>query len=108
MPYVKDIFYAKVQPYADIVEVTSTSFEELEEDFEAKYEGVKAIYRCRAPGTIWGSLGEEFFKRVPSSCKVVSHRESSAYPPYLFLVGAGYDDINVAAAKKYNVTVSPA
>jgi len=75
MPYVKDTFYAKVEPYADIVEVTATSFEDLEEDFKTKYAGVKAIYRCRAPGTIWGSLGEEFFKRVPSSCKVVSHRE---------------------------------
>lgn len=75
MPYVKDTFYAKVEPYADIVEVTATSFEDLEEDFKTKYASVKAIYRCRAPGTIWGSLGEEFFKRVPSSCKVVSHRE---------------------------------
>jgi glyoxylate reductase len=81
MPYVKDIFYAKVQPYADIVEVTSNSFEELEEDFKTEYEGVKAIYRCRAPGTIWGSLGEEFFKRVPSSCRVVSHCKSSCVGP---------------------------
>jgi len=77
MPYVRDIFYAKVEPFADIVEVTSNSFEELDRDFETKYKGVQAIYRCRAPGTIWGSLGEDFFKRVPSSCKVVSHRESS-------------------------------
>jgi hypothetical protein len=77
MPYVKDTFYSKVSPYADIVEVTSNSLEELERDFETKYTGVKAIYRCRAPGSIWGNLGEEFFKRVPASCKVVSHRESS-------------------------------
>jgi hypothetical protein len=75
MPYVKDTFYAKVEPYADIFEVTTSSYDELEADFKIKYDGVKAIYRCRAPGTIWGSLGEEFFKRVPSSCKVVSHRE---------------------------------
>jgi hypothetical protein len=78
MPYVKDIFYDKVAPYADIVEVTSNSFEELEQDFDTKYAGVKAIYRCRAPGSIWGNLGEEFFKRLPYSCKVVSHRESES------------------------------
>lgn len=77
MPYVRDTFYAKVEPYADIVEVTSSSFEELARDFETKYKGVKAIYRCRAPGTIWGSLGEEFFQRVPATCKVVSHCEHS-------------------------------
>jgi len=81
MPYVKDTFYAEVEPYADIVEVTSSSFEELEEDFKTKYDGVKAIYRCRAPGTIWGSLGEEFFRRVPSSCKVVSHCKCSREGP---------------------------
>lgn len=78
MPYIKETFYATVERYAEIVEMSSSSFDELEQDFETKYKGVEAIYRCRAPGTIWGSLGEEFFKRVPASCKVLSHREFCA------------------------------
>jgi glyoxylate reductase len=77
MPYVRDVFFTKVAPFADIVELDSDSFQELEQDFATKYNGVKAIYRCRAPGTVWGSLGEEFFKRVPESCKTLSHRKPS-------------------------------
>ena len=75
MPYVKDIFYERVTPLADIVQLSSNSFEELEEDFKTKYAGVRAIYHSRDPGSFFGDLGEEFFKRVPSSCKLVSHRE---------------------------------
>ncbi|OCF32006.1 hypothetical protein I317_06708 [Kwoniella heveanensis CBS 569] len=94
MPYVKDIFYNKVGAFADIVELSSNSYEELEKDFKTKYLGVKAIYHLRDPGSFFGHLGEEFFRRVPSSCTVCSH------------LGAGYDDIDVAAARKHGVTVT--
>lgn len=79
MPYVKDIFYDRVTPLADIVQLSSNSFEELEEDFKTKYAGVKAIYHSRDPGSFFGDLGEEFFKRVPASCKLVSHREWATF-----------------------------
>ncbi|WVF71069.1 hypothetical protein IAT40_005866 [Kwoniella sp. CBS 6097] len=94
MPYVKQIFYERVGAFADIVELSSDSFEELEEDFRSKYLGVKAIYHLRDPGSYFGHLGEDFFQRVPSSCTVCAH------------LGAGYDDIDVAAAKKYGITVT--
>lgn len=77
MPYVKDIFYAKVSPLADIVQLSSNNYDELEEDFKTKYAGVKAIYHSRDPGSYFGDLKEEFFKRVPKSCQVVSHCECS-------------------------------
>ena len=76
MPYVKKIFYEKVGALADIVELSSNNYEELERDFETKYAGVKAIYHLRDPGSYFGNLTEEFFKRVPESCKVCSHCES--------------------------------
>ena len=75
MPYVKDQFYAQVSPLADIVQLSSANYDELERDMATKYEGVKAIYHYRDPGSYFGYLGEEFFKRLPGSCKVVSHRE---------------------------------
>jgi glyoxylate reductase len=74
MPYVRDEFYAKVSPLADIVELSSANYDELKKDFETKYCGVKAIYHYRDPGSYFGFLGEEFFKSVPESCRVVSHR----------------------------------
>ena len=76
MPYVRDQFYSKVSPLADIVELSSNSHEELERDFETKYAGVQAIYHSRDPGSFFGNLEAEFFKRVPKTCKVVCHRES--------------------------------
>lgn len=75
MPYIKDHFVARVSPLADIVQLSSNSYEELENDFNTKYAGVKAIYHFRDPGSYFGHLKEEFFKRVPSSCKVVCHCE---------------------------------
>jgi glyoxylate reductase len=73
MPYVREAFFAQVSPLADIVQLSSTSYEELESDFLTKYAGVKAIYHFRDPGSFFGHLGEDFFQRVPESCKVVSH-----------------------------------
>ncbi|WVR06146.1 hypothetical protein IAU60_003176 [Kwoniella sp. DSM 27419] len=75
MPYVKQIFYERVGALADIVELSSNSYDELEQDFKTKYLGVKAIYHLRDPGSYFGHLGEEFFQRVPGSCTVCSHRE---------------------------------
>lgn len=75
MPYVKEHFFAQVSPLAEIVQLSSVSYEELETDFTTKYSGVKAIYHFRDPGSFFGHLGEDFFKRVPESCKVVCHCE---------------------------------
>lgn len=75
MPYIKDHFFKTVSPLAEIIQLSSNDYEELESDFKSKYSGVKAIYHYRDPGSYFGHLGEEFFKRVPESCKVVSHRE---------------------------------
>jgi hypothetical protein len=75
MPYVKEQFFAQVSPLAEIVQLSSTSYEELETHFTTKYSGVKAIYHFRDPGSFFGHLAEDFFKRVPESCKVVCHCE---------------------------------
>jgi glyoxylate reductase len=83
---VRDVFFAKVSPLADIVQLSSNSYEELEHDFKTKYAGVKAIYHSRDPGSHFGDLGEEFFKRVPASCKLVSHRKCSS-PSLLTISG---------------------
>lgn len=76
MPYIKDHFFNTISPLADIVQLSSTSHAELEQDFETKYANTKAIYHYRDPGSFFGHLDEEFFKRVPESCKVVSHCQS--------------------------------
>ncbi|KAK1921079.1 putative 2-hydroxyacid dehydrogenase [Papiliotrema laurentii] len=94
MPYLKDKFFAEIEPLADIVQFSSQSYDELERDFGKKYKGVKVIYHYRDPGSYFGHLGEEFFQRVPPTCQVVSH------------LGAGYDDIDVAAAKRHNIVVT--
>lgn len=67
-----------MSPLADIVECTSTTYEELEQDFKSKYAGTVAIYHFRNPGGPFGYFGEEFFERMPESCKVISHRESQS------------------------------
>jgi hypothetical protein len=76
LPYVKDIFFEKVSLLADIVECTSSTYDELEADFKSRYAGTVAIYHFRNPGGPFGYFGREFFERVPSSCKLISHRAS--------------------------------
>ncbi|WRT67534.1 uncharacterized protein IL334_004506 [Kwoniella shivajii] len=94
MPYVREQFFAEVSPLATIVELSSKSMQEFEEDLKTKYRGLTAIYHYRDPGTYFGYLGEQFFSRLPKTCKTICH------------LGAGYDDIDVAAARKYGVTVT--
>ena len=65
----------KISPLADIVECTSQDYDELGQDFKNKYAGVQAIYHYRDPGGPFGYLGEDFLRRIPPSCKVISHRE---------------------------------
>lgn len=77
LPYVKDIFFDKVSPLADIVECTSATYNELEADFKSKYAGTVAIYHFRNPGGPFGYFDEDFFKRLPKSCKLISHRRLS-------------------------------
>lgn len=94
LTYVKDTFVEKITPLADIVECTSQTYDELAEDFNTRYAGVQVIYHYRNPGGAFGYFGEDFLRRVPPSCKVITH------------LGAGYDDIDVVAAKKHNITVN--
>lgn len=77
MPYIKQHFHKTISPLADIVQLSSNSYEELENDFQTKYQNTKAIYHYRDPGSFFGVLNDEFFKRVPKSCRVVAHRMST-------------------------------
>ena len=73
MPYLKDKFFAELSPLADIVEFSTETYEELEQDFKTKYDSVKVIYHLRDPGSPFGSLKDDFLKLVPSSCEVICH-----------------------------------
>ncbi|WWC72809.1 uncharacterized protein I206_106773 [Kwoniella pini CBS 10737] len=81
---------------ADVVCMESTSRAELFEDFSSggRYSDVVGIYHEHISDRTVGDPDEEFINALPSSCKWFAHK------------GAGYDSVDVRAAKARGIGVS--
>ncbi|KAF6824174.1 hydroxyisocaproate dehydrogenase [Colletotrichum musicola] len=74
--------------------VTSKTRAEFFSDLRGKYQDVQAIWRTSASGAVAGKFDEEFVSHLPASVKFICH------------TGAGYDQIDVNACSKRNITVT--
>ncbi|KIV97770.1 hypothetical protein PV10_01478 [Exophiala mesophila] len=83
-----------LQKVANVEVVSSKSREEFFRDITSKYEDVDAIYRTSASGTVAGNFDAQFISQLPPSVKYICHN------------GAGYDQIDVHACTKRNITVT--
>ncbi|CAK9780004.1 putative 2-hydroxyacid dehydrogenase [Cutaneotrichosporon oleaginosum] len=84
----------KFQDIADVVQLDSNSVDEFFNDWDAKYKGVTAIYRHNDSVSAVGLFDKAFIDRLPASVKLIAHN------------GAGYDQIDVAAATARGIEVS--
>ncbi|KAL1412648.1 hypothetical protein Q8F55_000395 [Vanrija albida] len=83
-----------IGPLAEIVELSSPSREAFFEDLKTKYAGITAIYRHNDSANAIGFFDKEFIDKLPESVKLIAHN------------GAGYDQIDVAAATARGILVS--
>ncbi|KAJ3539903.1 hypothetical protein NM208_g5299 [Fusarium decemcellulare] len=74
--------------------VTSKSRPEFFTDIKSKYHDIQAIYRTSASGAVAGKFDKEFIDQLPTSLKFICH------------TGAGYDQIDVDACARRNITVT--
>ncbi|RSL51854.1 hypothetical protein CEP54_011203 [Fusarium duplospermum] len=74
--------------------VTSKSRAELFADLKGQYRDIRAIYRTSASGAVAGNFDKELIDHLPSSLKYICH------------TGAGYDQIDIDACTKRNITVT--
>ncbi|GKT82218.1 2-hydroxyacid dehydrogenase [Colletotrichum tofieldiae] len=86
--------YEALKAVASTEVVTSTSRSELFDDLKAKYSDIQVIYRASASGAVAGNFDEEFINHLPYSLKLICH------------TGAGYDQIDVDACSRRNITVT--
>ncbi|KAH7175261.1 D-isomer specific 2-hydroxyacid dehydrogenase [Dactylonectria macrodidyma] len=74
--------------------VTSKSRAEFFADLKTKYHDIQAIYRTSASGAVAGRFDMELISNLPRSLKFICHN------------GAGYDQIDVDACSKHDITVT--
>ena len=64
------------------------------EDCKGKYNAIKAIYRTNGSSAQIGTFDAELIQHLPQTVKCIAH------------VGAGYDQVDVHAAKARHITVT--
>lgn len=85
---------SEVGAVAEVVPFTSKSRDEFFSDLKGKYNDVVAIYRHNDSASSIGVFDAELIAALPESVKFICHN------------GAGYDQIDIAAATKRGIQVS--
>ncbi|KAL7422960.1 hypothetical protein Q5752_002258 [Cryptotrichosporon argae] len=84
----------KLGAVAEVLQLTSGSREEFFADLKGKYADIVAIYRHNDSASAVGFFDKDLIEHLPSSVKYICHN------------GAGYDQIDVAAATARGIEVS--
>ncbi|WWC65255.1 uncharacterized protein I303_107872 [Kwoniella dejecticola CBS 10117] len=87
---------SKLGAVAEVLELTSSSREEFYKDLASggKYANIVGIYRHNDSASAIGVFDKDLIEHLPSSVKYIAHN------------GAGYDQIDIAAATAKNIQVS--